>query len=68
MKTYHYADKRPSIYPQFMMDDFGDEIMTVHEVTPDIDSFQIKMHPDTYWHIFDLSGKVLEWADGHDEE
>jgi hypothetical protein len=51
-----------------MMDDFGDEIMTVHEVTPDIDSFQIKMHPDTYWHIFDLSGKVLEWADGHDEE
>jgi hypothetical protein len=51
-----------------MINDFGDEIMTVHEMTPDIDSFQIAMLWDTYTHIFDLEGKVLDWQDGYREE
>lgn len=68
MKAHFRFEKQPSIHPQFMVDDFGDEIMTVSEVTPNIDSFQIAMHPDTYMHIFDLAGKVLAWQDGHDEE
>lgn len=72
MKTYYYFEKQPSIHPQFMVDDFGDEIMAVSEVTPDIDSFQVAMRiaylEDTYKHIFDLAGRVLDWQNGHREE
>ena len=69
MKTHHFVDKkRPMIHPKFMMDDFGDEIMAVCQLTDEIDSFQIKLNPETWWHMFDLHGKILDWADGHDEE
>lgn len=60
--------ERPLVFVHFSTDDFGDEVMAVSAIDDEIESFQIVMNPETYWHIFDLYGKVLDWRDGHDAE
>jgi hypothetical protein len=53
---------------QVSTDDFGDEVMAVSDLNPDIDMFQIKMNKETWWHLFDFADKVTDWRDGHDAE
>ena len=66
INTYFYS--RPAVFVQVSTDDFGDEVMAVSDLNPDIDMFQIKMHKETWWHLFDFAEKVIDWRDGNDAE
>jgi hypothetical protein len=68
MNTIHFHDKRPSVFLQLSIDDFGDEVMAVFVNCPEIPHKQIFISEDTWWTLFDFRGKLLDWQDGHDEE
>jgi hypothetical protein len=68
MQISPYYDTRPYVSIQVSTDDFGDEVMAVSDLNPDIDMFQIKMNKETWWHLFDFADKVTDWRDGHDAE
>jgi hypothetical protein len=68
MNAIHLCDRRPYISAKFSIDDFGDEVMAVVSPSPQINRFQIVISEGTFWHLFDLEGKVIDWREGHYEE
>jgi hypothetical protein len=68
MNTTHFHDKRPNVFLQLSIDDFGDEVMAVVANCTEIPIKQIIISEDTWWTLFDFRGKLLDWQDGHDEE
>lgn len=68
MQMIHSMMGIPSVYPQFMTDDFGDEVMAVIVPFESKTSFQIKIDPRTYWHLEALNKKIIDWESGHREE
>jgi hypothetical protein len=68
MNIVYLRDKRPSVFLQLSIDDFGDEVMAVTDIYPEIPHKQIVISQDTWWTLFDFRGKLLDWQDGHDEE
>jgi hypothetical protein len=68
MDTAYFHDKRPRVFLQLSIDDFGGEVMAVKDISPEIPHKQIIISEDTWWTLFDFRGKLLDWQDGHDEE
>jgi hypothetical protein len=68
MQSLYLFGERPSVFVDYVVDDFGDEVMAVIGHFPEIPHRQIIISEDTWWTLFDFRGKLLDWQDGHDEE
>jgi hypothetical protein len=68
MQTVHNMTGIPAVFPQFLTDDFGDEVITVYSILDDMNSFQIQIDERTYWHMEALNEKIVQWENGNREE
>jgi hypothetical protein len=68
MDAFYWTDRRPTIFPKFSTDDFGNLVMAVRDFQDEIPHFQIQISEGTWWHLFDFTDKTLDWENGHDEE
>jgi hypothetical protein len=68
MQSLYLYGERPSVFVDFVVDDFGDELMMYPQKLEGLNSFQFLVNEDTFWHTRTFAWKVFGWSQDNREE
>lgn len=68
MQSLYLYGERPSVFLEFLVDDFGDEFLAYPYELEGLNSFQAFINNDTFWHLRAFAKKVFGWSQDNREE